>query len=280
MEATLLTVGLACVVAAIVGGGLKAFNIELPGVASLGRQVLLGGFGLLLTTLALFGVPSRDDASSEQATRCASEIIFDEEIECPIAKPGDEQTHAFRGEKGDRVRVRVIRVDNISPETQVLRPDGTLECGPGWGDIERCTLDATGTHSLVVKDGHGSKTGSYALRIVQLSDNTSSADGTPRRCASEIAYGGEVECSIARPAEERTHAFPGGQGDRVTVRVIRADNISPETEILRPDGTLECGPGYGDIERCTLDATGTHSVAVKDSHGSKTGSYVLRLERP
>jgi hypothetical protein len=63
------------------------------------------------------------------------------------------------------------------------------------------------------------------------------------------------------------------------VRVIRAVNISPETEVLRPDGTLECGPGYGDIEDCTLDATGAHSVVVKDGYGSKTGSYVLRLER-
>lgn len=149
----------------------KAFNIELPGVASVGRQVLLGGFGLLLTLLGLFGVPgfndspSNEDASSEGTMRCASEINFGQEIECRIARPGEEQTHVFRGDEGDRVAVRVISYVNISPETNVLRPNGTLECGPGYGDIEDCTLDATGTHSIVVKDGHGSKTGSYVLRL-------------------------------------------------------------------------------------------------------------------
>jgi hypothetical protein len=45
--------------------------------------------------------------------------------------------------------------------------------------------------------------------------------------------------------------------------VTNAINISPETEILRPDGTLECGRlGYGDIEDCKFDAVGAHSVVV------------------
>jgi len=45
---TLLTVGLACIVAAIFGGGLKAFGFEIPAIQSTTQQILLGAFGLLL----------------------------------------------------------------------------------------------------------------------------------------------------------------------------------------------------------------------------------------
>ena len=48
METTLVSAGLACVIAAVVGGGLKAFGIELPVLGSLARQLLLGGLGVIL----------------------------------------------------------------------------------------------------------------------------------------------------------------------------------------------------------------------------------------
>ena len=41
MKTTLLDTGLACLIAAIVGGGMKAFGIELPLVQSGKRQFLL-----------------------------------------------------------------------------------------------------------------------------------------------------------------------------------------------------------------------------------------------
>lgn len=53
METVLLSTGLACLIAAIVGGGLKAFGIEIPLLQSLTRQLLLGGLGVLLVVLSL-----------------------------------------------------------------------------------------------------------------------------------------------------------------------------------------------------------------------------------
>src|SRR5262245_38003767 len=52
MTTTLLTTGLACVIAAIIGGGLKAFEIEIPVIQSFDRQVVLGLFGAALITTA------------------------------------------------------------------------------------------------------------------------------------------------------------------------------------------------------------------------------------
>lgn len=53
MENTLLTAGIACVLAAIVGGGLKAFGIEIPVLSTLTRQLVLAAFGIVLLIIAL-----------------------------------------------------------------------------------------------------------------------------------------------------------------------------------------------------------------------------------
>jgi hypothetical protein len=52
MSNTLLTTGLACIIAAIIGGGLKAFGIEIGVLRSWKRQALLATFGAMLTTTA------------------------------------------------------------------------------------------------------------------------------------------------------------------------------------------------------------------------------------
>ena len=67
-----------------------------------------------------------------------------------------------------------LTVRNLSPYSEVRRPDGTLECGPGYGDIDDCPLGETGVHTVVVKDGHDSKTGSYALTLENLGSSTGS----------------------------------------------------------------------------------------------------------
>ncbi len=54
MQNSLLIAGIACLIAAIVGGGLKAFGIEFPVLDSLSRQLVLGALGLILFSLSLF----------------------------------------------------------------------------------------------------------------------------------------------------------------------------------------------------------------------------------
>ncbi len=48
MDTTLLLLGIACIVAAIVGGGLKAVGFEFPPLKSLSRQIVLALLGLVL----------------------------------------------------------------------------------------------------------------------------------------------------------------------------------------------------------------------------------------
>ena len=53
MENVLLTAGIASVIAAIAGGGLKAFGIEIPLLRSVCRQVILGLLGLVMILFAV-----------------------------------------------------------------------------------------------------------------------------------------------------------------------------------------------------------------------------------
>lgn len=57
MRETLVLLGIACVIAAVVGGGVKLSKIELPTVASVRRQILLAAVGIVLAIGGLFFFP-------------------------------------------------------------------------------------------------------------------------------------------------------------------------------------------------------------------------------
>lgn len=63
----LLTAGLGAVVAAIASGGVEAAGVRIPAISSLPRQLLLGGFGLLLI-LASAHFDTRPTASEGEMT--------------------------------------------------------------------------------------------------------------------------------------------------------------------------------------------------------------------
>jgi hypothetical protein len=52
MTATLLLIGLVCVIAAITGGGCKVYEIDLPVIASGKRQIVLALLGIVLLGVA------------------------------------------------------------------------------------------------------------------------------------------------------------------------------------------------------------------------------------
>jgi hypothetical protein len=83
METLFLSTGLACIIAAIIGGGLKAFQIELPALHSVRRQWLLGTFGVILIIVSvgkeavsrLTQKPANDIPKSEQAATGQAAVI-------------------------------------------------------------------------------------------------------------------------------------------------------------------------------------------------------------
>ncbi len=88
MNTTLFGIGLACVIAALVGGGLRAAGFEFPIIASLRRQVLLAALGGILIIVSGALIPRSGmsplevgwnyqghdylNVESNDAARCAS----------------------------------------------------------------------------------------------------------------------------------------------------------------------------------------------------------------
>lgn len=72
-----LIAGIVCVMAAIVGGGLKAFGIEMPILKNRSRQLSLGAFGIVLLGIALIlglGKPSPEANPSVVGVPAAKEV--------------------------------------------------------------------------------------------------------------------------------------------------------------------------------------------------------------
>jgi len=73
MQETVLTAGIVLVAAAIIGGGLKAFGIDVPILESRLRQVALLGFGGFLFFLALVVLADDDGPPVPSTTTVASD---------------------------------------------------------------------------------------------------------------------------------------------------------------------------------------------------------------
>jgi len=75
MENTFFGIGIACIIAAIIGGGLKAFGMEIPLVNSVRRQLLLGLFGAVLAMFAAGAGHDGPSAPSAQLQQGGDSII-------------------------------------------------------------------------------------------------------------------------------------------------------------------------------------------------------------
>ena len=73
MSTTLLSAGLACGIAAIIGGGLRAFGIEFPVLQSVMRQIMLGSLGLILIALSFLPPASRGNGQPHQSSASTPE---------------------------------------------------------------------------------------------------------------------------------------------------------------------------------------------------------------
>lgn len=90
MQETLLLVGITCAIGAIVGGGLKVVNVELPLVASVGRQVLLALVGdpLVVASFTLPRVGGQNaNTASDQITPVAAKSVIAQSPGATISLP-------------------------------------------------------------------------------------------------------------------------------------------------------------------------------------------------
>lgn len=194
MQATLITLGIVAVMAAIVGGGLKAFGVEVGVVGSLGRQLLLAVFGLAVVAFGLWEPWNRppDDGQGEpgsvEVPVSATQGWTDTRVDLAA---GDQLTIEADGQINDDVNNHPTRV--FGPEGQ---PDVERE-HPGdphrdmnhaaliarigsdgevfeVGVSLRCTVARTGRLMLGLNDGRfDDNDGQYVAEVLVASGGAS-----------------------------------------------------------------------------------------------------------
>ncbi|MGH2948879.1 MAG: hypothetical protein ACRDPC_21930 [Solirubrobacteraceae bacterium] len=155
-----------------------------------------------------------------------------------------------------------------------MGPDGTTTCAPTTADMFTCELDGTGTHTILVSDQAGSRSGAYGFDRQQLDDGLGCQRLWPeaRALQESIVAAGEIDCFSL---ESFYYPVP-----RLAIMRARASSgtLSPVVEVLRPDGTVICGPVPGDrwLGCGVGDVGASHRmILVYDTTGTGTGNYDL-----
>ena len=189
--------------------------------------------------------------------------------------------YTLTGIENDVVDLRMSNTSSpvVISEIRLYRPDGTLLCS-AWAVYDAlaetaCTLDVSGTFTLLAGDHFGSATGTYGLHVQRLNNPGS---------ATAIGKNVSFFSTILLPPEMDAYVFWGTENDVIQIRMIDVPNTGfvSEIRLYRPDGTLLCSGwggylgGLAEIT-CTLDTTDTFTLLALDHFGTNTNPYSLSL---
>ena len=199
----------------------------------------------------------------------------------PDAQPAElhrGETDCMRifGTPGDRIRFRSVAVHGMDLVAEVVRPTGTTKCTPAdAADGVTCELDSTGTHTVLVRDRTGERSGEHWWSIQQLDD--------PVGCMT-LNSGLPPMVGAVGVAATPCWRFVGEEDERVQILVTnRSGDWKPYIEVVRPDGRTDgatTGRATFFDAGGTLNETGTYTVLLRDDdRGYDTGQYAIELRR-
>src|SRR5439155_24402446 len=121
----------------------------------------------------------------------------------------------------------------LFPLQEVVRPNGTTRCFSSGCTDQRCPIDATGTHTIIVADSGGTNTGDYSIAIQRLNSPTGCTALTfgalPKK--GTIGVAGVMDC----------FTFSGIGGHQIRVLVVTTSGtLSPHQDVVRPNATSSC----------------------------------------
>jgi hypothetical protein len=122
METTLITAGIACIIASIVGGGLKAFSIEIHVLESGRRQAALGAFGAVLLA-AGFGWSALSRAAEPAREAPPSAPAVSGRPPSPAASASAATAECSSAWFADPPPARVIPIESGTAAAELVRPD-------------------------------------------------------------------------------------------------------------------------------------------------------------
>lgn len=212
---------------------------------------------------------------------CTSALVYGDTMECSLGVVGEEDAFTFSATSGDEVFVRMARPSgSVDPDIEIRRPDDTVPAGCSGGatylasiDVT-CSIDTTGTWSIVAADAAADDTGDYGLHLQRMDSPTG---------ATAVSYGSTTGGSVVA-GELDAFTFSGTSGDEIVVRMGTSAGADPDPQfwVITPAGATKCSASssFSGIAQtiCTLDATGTWTVLAGDKNGGAGGAFELHVQ--
>jgi hypothetical protein len=111
-----------------------------------------GGYSIAIQRL---DSPVGCTALTVGGTATAGSIAADAQMNC----------YTFSATAGQSILAHLVHTSGaLVPSQEVIRPNGSTTCGPSTSDLT-CTLDTTGTFTIVVEDQFGTNKGAYTIRV-------------------------------------------------------------------------------------------------------------------
>jgi len=192
---------------------------------------------------------------------------------------GDLDMWTFTANAGDSINLR-LGTTNLSGKLQLYGPNGALlETVGGYpvrDDLIAWTATNSGTFTVLVSDGYGGSTGTYALHLAQVPEPfIVPADDE----GGAMTNGGNFTGTITL-GDLDMWTFTGNAGDSINLR-LGTTNFSGKLQLYGPNGALlDTVGGYpvrDDLIARTATNSGTFTVLVSDGYGGSTGTYALHL---
>lgn len=166
MDTALIMVGVGCIIAAIIGGGVKLVQVELGPVASLWRQMLLGIFGVILVISGLI-------AGGHMASGGGGSVVPAPE------EPGNQVSVASTSAPANNVApIKPATIDE--PGTAPAVPPPVEAALPGKVDIFWCeTEDGAADNEALARQAAAALSGTGKIGRVRVRELRASVNAQP-----------------------------------------------------------------------------------------------------
>lgn len=153
-EILLLSVGVICLIAAIVGGGLKGAGLDFPILQSVARQILLGILGVIFILFSQADkmvnyLPKPDKVITSTKPSTPPPVSLPSSPAAPARKEKLEQPPSSETDK--------VKQGKVDPPREEARPASTVSETSVLAILSRARTCPKGTYNVIVASGFTSQ---------------------------------------------------------------------------------------------------------------------------
>ncbi len=206
---------------------------------------------------------------SDTASNCAEAVACGAPLARDISVVAESDTYRFTGVAGETVSITVQETGGGLSGCWTLHDPTGASLGGACGQDEK-TLALDGGYTIRVSDQAESKTGTYDVDLVVVSDDAA------QTCATEIACGNTNASALTSVGQSDSYKFAAMAGETVSITAQETGGgLTACWALYDPAGLLIDSSCAQDAKPLAVD--GEYTIRVHDSSDAKTGTYDLNL---